>query len=99
VRFVRIAELSERAYQGHPSCTTCKVDYLGEGQCGACLFVANLVADSVIVLDKNALLELVREAAQTLIESPKGVSHEVVEDWWHRHIPQLEVALAALDEK
>ncbi len=57
VIYVRIAELSERAYKGHPSCTTCHVDYLGEGTCGACLFVANLVVDSLIVLDRAVRAE------------------------------------------
>lgn len=41
-----------RSYTSHPSCTICKVDYLGEGTCGACLFVANLLADVVIALNR-----------------------------------------------
>jgi hypothetical protein len=46
----RVAAHAVPSYVGHPSCTTCKVDYLGEGTCGACLFVANLCADSLLVL-------------------------------------------------
>ena len=55
--YTQVAKKADRSYKAHPSCTTCKVDYLGEGTCGACKFVANLCADAVIVLNRYAAVE------------------------------------------
>lgn len=52
-----IAAQADQPYVSHPSCTTCKVDYLGEGTCGACLFVVELLADVVIVLERAVKAE------------------------------------------
>ena len=43
----------EDGYNSHPSCTICGAEYLGDGSCGACLFVASLLADCVLVLNKQ----------------------------------------------
>ncbi len=39
-----LAELKRLGWaHGIPSCIRCKVDYLGDGDCGACLFVSRLL--------------------------------------------------------